>query len=282
MNNLNYKSLSIIFNRKFLLKLIHNNYKIYLKKILPAFENEKELPILSILDNLYREFKKNYRCEYVYKNAIVTKILLGRHSLNTTVMIPEFNVDGSKADLVMFNGTSTVYEIKTELDSLQRLEGQINSYLKCFDKVYVVTYEKNIEKIKQVVPNQVGIIILTERYTLKNIKKAKSNKKFVDPIKVYNILKEKERKNIIKEIKEELLLLPPLDYFKESKNLFLTFSPQQAHDFMVREIKNRKIKKEQKKIVLSAPESLKFFFLAESLNKKQCRILEEYLKKSPE
>lgn len=43
-------------------------------------------------------------------------------------MIPEFNVGASKADLAVFNGTSTVYEIKSEIDSTERLKSQMGDY----------------------------------------------------------------------------------------------------------------------------------------------------------
>jgi len=32
---------------------------------------------------MYSYLLKEYRCEYIYKNFITQKILLGRHSLNT-------------------------------------------------------------------------------------------------------------------------------------------------------------------------------------------------------
>ena len=69
--------------------------------------------------------KKGNRHEYVYKSALTQNILLGRHSLNTASMITEFRVGKCKADLVIFNGTATAYEIKSERDSLSRLERQI-------------------------------------------------------------------------------------------------------------------------------------------------------------
>ena len=147
MEKINYRGLSVLYNRTFVRKIISNNYKNYLENILSRSNYlVKEVSLVHVLDSLYSEFKKNYKCEYVYKNTIVNKILLGRHSLNTSTLISELNVGKSKADIVIFNGTSTVYEIKTELDSLNRLEAQLEDYLKCFDKIYVITTLENIKK----------------------------------------------------------------------------------------------------------------------------------------
>ena len=62
------------------------------------------------------------RDEYIYKAALTHRVLLGTHSLKTACMMTEFRVETCKADLAILNGTSTVYEIKSERDSLGRLE----------------------------------------------------------------------------------------------------------------------------------------------------------------
>ena len=94
----------------------------------------------SFFEKTYSYLFNNYRNEYVYKNAIANKILLGRHSLNTSNLLTEFRVDKSKADIVILNGTSSVYEIKSEFDSFERLEEQIRSYRKVFGFINVITH----------------------------------------------------------------------------------------------------------------------------------------------
>ena len=83
------------------------------------------------------KFKLN-RHEYVYKAALTQKVLLGIHSLNTASMLTEFRVGPCKADVVILNGTGTVYEIKSERDSLTRLKEQIIAYSKVFAKVNII------------------------------------------------------------------------------------------------------------------------------------------------
>jgi len=78
--------------------------------------------------------REGYRHEYIYKAALTHKILLGKHSLQTASMINEFRVGDCKADVAILNGTATVYEVKSERDSLARLERQIAAYSTVFAK----------------------------------------------------------------------------------------------------------------------------------------------------
>lgn len=67
-----------------------------------------------------------------------------------------------RADMVMlYEDKMTVYEIKTENDSIARLNGQINDYKNFFDCCYVVGESTNITAIRRVVSNSVGIMCVT-------------------------------------------------------------------------------------------------------------------------
>lgn len=88
------------------------------------------------------------RDEYIYRSAISHKILMGTHSLRTASMLTEFRAGTCKADLVILNGTATVYEIKSERDSLARLANQVANYKKVFAKVNVIASEDH-EPVRQ-------------------------------------------------------------------------------------------------------------------------------------
>lgn len=118
----------------------------------------------------YLDLSKHYRNEYIYKNFIAQKILLGRHSLESSTLLSEFRVGTNKADLVLLNGCSTCYEIKTEYDSLVRLKDQLDSYLKIFDKVNVVCSQQMLESVIELSPLEVGVIELTPKNTLRTIR----------------------------------------------------------------------------------------------------------------
>ncbi|MCT7056937.1 sce7726 family protein, partial [Salmonella enterica] len=85
------------------------------------------------------------RNEYVYRSALTHNLLLGKHSLRTACMLNEFRIGSCKADLIILNGTGTVYEIKSERDSLSRLHNQITNYRKAFGKIYVIAGSEHID-----------------------------------------------------------------------------------------------------------------------------------------
>ncbi|WP_245780719.1 sce7726 family protein [Gracilibacillus orientalis] len=92
----------------------------------------------------------------------------------------------SKADFILINGKAVVYEIKTELDTFERLNSQINDYFRAFDHVCVVTSESQYKKAeKKLKDSKVGICVLTKRNTIRTRK---------EPIMLYQIL----AKNLMK------------------------------------------------------------------------------------
>lgn len=80
----------------------------------------------------------NYRNEYYFKSQLVSKVIFGRHSPRTASALVEVPMGRSCADLMILNGTSSVYEIKTDLDDFARLAGQLESYMTRADRVHVV------------------------------------------------------------------------------------------------------------------------------------------------
>lgn len=114
----------------------------------------------------YQRLSKEYRDEYYFKNTIANKILLGKYSLNTAIMLSEFRVGKSKADCVIINGKTTCYEIKSEFDNLTRIDAQLKDYLSLFDEVYVVCSSKHLISVLTKVDSRVGVIELTSRNTL--------------------------------------------------------------------------------------------------------------------
>ena len=83
-----------------------------------------------------------------------------------------------RADLVaMINNNMVAFEIKSELDSLSKLEAQINDYIDVFNKVYVVLAEKfrNYAVVSKL-PKKVGILYINSNNKVINYRKAKEQK----------------------------------------------------------------------------------------------------------
>ena len=128
--------------------------------------------------------REGNRTDYVYRNAIIDKVVIGRHSINTATPIQEFRVGSSLADLVVLNGTSTVYEIKSERDTLRRLARQIENYSKVFERTYVVTSASKLYSLEHDLPEHVGIITLSRDYTLQTVREATTNWELIDTIAI--------------------------------------------------------------------------------------------------
>lgn len=123
----------------------------------------------------HRSLVASYRSEYVFKNTLVSKIVFGKHRPGTASAILEMQMGDSEADLLVLNGTSTVYEIKTDLDQFNRLSSQLRDYCTHADRVYVVTSDGRAATAENLVPNHVGILALKRSGALSTVRPATSN-----------------------------------------------------------------------------------------------------------
>ncbi|CAA0114100.1 Uncharacterised protein [Halioglobus japonicus] len=212
--------------------------------------------------------RKNYRHEYIYKAAITHKILLGTHSLQTAVMLNEFRACNNKADSAIFNGTSTVYEIKSERDSLSRLEQQIRSYRKVFAKVNVITGENHLDAVLSLVPKDVGVMLLSDRYQISTVRDALNLPERTSPEAIFDAIQQIEAKKILQGYGFEIPELPNTKMFKVLREKFVTLSPVEAHDGMVTVLRSTRSLLPLAELLDALPISLQTAALSTSLRKK--------------
>ena len=139
--------------------------------------------------------------EIAIKSKLIDYILQDHDSLSDDVLALEvpFADFQRRADLVRINGCIHGYEIKSDLDNLSTLVAQIKHYQKVFDKVSIVTTKAHINKVRQIVPNSVGIIYINED-NIKVTRKAKPLKRadkyfvscFFDRNTIVKFLKDKD------------------------------------------------------------------------------------------
>lgn len=67
-----------------------------------------------------------------------------------------------RVDIAVANGSLLGFEIKSEFDSLERLEGQVKLYLERFDKVFVVCAPKFTKKVVKLLPTNAAVIEFRE------------------------------------------------------------------------------------------------------------------------
>lgn len=243
------------------------------KKLLNVFKEfniqnllSEEITLRELFESSYNQLLKNYRNEYVFKNAIAKKILLGRHSINSSRLFTELRVETSKADIVIFNGTTHVYEIKTELDTLERLEKQIFNYKKVFEFINIVTVESKLSIIEKQIDENVGLIILTDKYTLKTVRKAKSNLENLDKEALFNLLRKDEYLKIIKNKFGYLPDVPNTKIYTECKNMLLKLTIVEIHKEVLYTLKKRITYKNLVDNIKQFPDSLKISILESNLN----------------
>lgn len=150
------------------------------------------------ISQIYEYMDRDYRNEYYYKNTIFNELLINKHDLYSTAALTELPIANSKADFVMINGRGIVYEIKTDLDNLVRLNNQIQDYYKVFSYVNVVVGKKQLSKVKEfLAESKVGIYEMSSKGTLICRKKAMCNRENLLYETMFNLLRKAEFESIL-------------------------------------------------------------------------------------
>ena len=211
--------------------------------------------------------REGYRHEYIYKAALTHKILLGKHSLQTASMIHEFRVGDCKADVAILNGTATVYEVKSERDSLTRLERQIAAYATVFAKVYVIAAESHIRAVANTVPDSVGILCLNSRHQISTLRDAADQPERTSPGAIFDSIRTEEARMILSSFGVSVPRVPNTELHAVLREAFVKLDPIQAHEGMVRVLKRTRNLLPLSALVDQLPPSLQTAALSVPLRK---------------
>jgi hypothetical protein len=111
-----FRSYSSVFSRMSLCPVIENGDYSFLYIKIQQYDNEQVgkyiVTYLDYIKYVYAELRKNYRCEYLYKNTLI-RALLKEYGTKNSLILNEFRVGRSVADPGLFNVTSKAFEIKT-------------------------------------------------------------------------------------------------------------------------------------------------------------------------
>lgn len=154
----------------------------------------------SVITDFYQELMHIHRNEYFYKNELLNSLLIQNGKISSCSALTELPVADSKTDMIFIdeNDVGTVYEIKTELDTLNRLESQIQDYYKAFPYIYVVTSSNHLHQLEQVLKEtSVGIIELTNDNKFVYRKEAAYNANSLSHDVLFRILRKKEFESIV-------------------------------------------------------------------------------------
>lgn len=109
-----------------------------------------------------------------------------------------------RVDMVVVNGITHGYELKSDLDTLQRLPEQMREYNSVFDKVTLVVGKKHLHEAIQIIPDWWGVMIakISEcdgALTLLTIRDADENRN-KDSLAIARLLWRNEALSILEEL----------------------------------------------------------------------------------
>lgn len=276
--------LNKVFTKNTLSKWIshesENTYNEVIKRFIYDYENKNNQQLIS---ELYSILEKNYRNEYYYKNTLLNKLLIGVHSTNTTTALSEVSIAKSKADFILINGKAIVYEIKTELDNLERLESQIHDYYKAFDHVAVITYEDNIKHVSLLLEKlnyPIGIYVLRKNSNIGTIIKPLPYRNSLDFNEIYKILRKNEYEKLVVKFFGSLPNTTQFKYYSKCKSLLSEVEINEFYDAFIKILKERStIKKDEFK---NTPYELRFLVYFSKMKNKHYNELYKFLQNKKE
>lgn len=269
--------LNRVFTRNTLREIVDRSYSDALTSAIYRYiDDSSEKDNRQLISELYTVLKKQYRNEYFYKNTILNKLLLGVHKPSTTTALTEITIGKSKADFVLINGRAIVYEIKTELDNLDRLESQISNYFKAFTRVSVLASEEYVNTLEKRLGNSpVGVCILTKRGTISEKKEPQEYSHQLNKDTMFRILRKSEYEKIIIEHYGMLPNVSQFDYYRTCNRLFCEIETNVAYEDFISTLKKRgKIDIEHYKKI---PYELKFLVYFSDFKSDDYRRLESFL-----
>lgn len=190
---------SSLFMRGEIIRILNDDHSSINLKIGRYDKNlfNRKFTYLKYYRHLYKVLGKHYPNEYFYKNEFINKWLKIELGNSNSVVFSEFRIGKAIADLAMFNGTSKVFEIKTELDKEYRLSRQLKAYNKIFNEIYLIVPVTCLEKYVGYDKN-VGIISFDSDYRNFELIRKSVNKINPDITTIMEVLYTHEYKEIVK------------------------------------------------------------------------------------
>jgi len=213
----------------------------HLKQLLRknGIQVEKKSYVSELIDISYDHLLTHYRHEYLYKVALLNSYVFHNHSLSDTILLNEFRIGNSKADTILINGANKVFEIKTELDSPERLCTQIDDYYKGFSEVYIVIHHSEIGKYMDCIDEHVGIMVFSKDNTIELCKAAQIYNDRLDIVAMIKALRKDEYLQLVYKMTGEIPKATPIQLFKTCVNILSEYPVLEVHAEFLKIIKQR-------------------------------------------
>jgi hypothetical protein len=194
---------------------------------------------MDYLKYVYEILESHYRNEYIIKNSFLNEWLIKEIGRNNAKIFSEFRVGRAVADLVMFNGTSKVFEIKTEFDSEKRLTLQLENYRKAFNEIYVIVPESKLS-IYSKYNEEIGIITFNSK-TPNNftVQREAVINNHVDKDTIMHILRTNEYKRLVKKHFGVMPEITSFNQFDICNKLIGSINNSKLNEYFIGIMKNR-------------------------------------------
>jgi hypothetical protein len=194
---------------------------------------------LDYLKYIYSIIADNYQNEYIFKNEFLNNWLIQELGESNSQIFNEFRVGTSIADLVMFNGCSKIFEIKTEFDNDSRLKFQLENYAKAFNQIYLIIpkskillYEKQCKSI--------GLISYDRKDSeVFSVYRNSEKNDDIDSSVIMSILHTNEYKSIVEKYYGELPKMTSFNQYNICKDLISKIPNLELNKLFINEMKNR-------------------------------------------
>lgn len=236
----------------------------------------KSISYYDYIKNIYSIISKEYKCEYVYKNELL-KHLICEYGTQRTSAYNEFHVGNSIADIVLFNGESKAFEIKTEYDTPRRLEKQMYDYKKIFDRCYIVVPYEKVDAYMPFVDENTGVIALKRtngHIILQSIREASYNET-IDAEILITCLRTKEYESIVSSWLGELPNVPQHVMYKECLSILKEMPQSELKHYFIEKLKERQLNVRE---ISKVPSFLRQMCLGMNLSQKNIELLISRLK----
>jgi len=200
---------------------------------------ERPAKLGDLIAHSYQILEQHYRHEYLYKNKLLNDYVLKQYALKDTILLNEFRVGQSIADAVLINGTNKVFEIKTELDSPERLQSQLDDYYRAFTEVYVFTHATLADKYLKLLPDYVGLLLYTTEGTVDESRKATPRTACLDITFMMASLRKAEYTKLTKQLADFIPEATPAFYYRACLEVLHQFPSEQVQQSYCSILKQR-------------------------------------------
>ena len=206
-----------------------------------AITKKDTLTYKDYLIHIFRYLTQNYRNEYIIKNALLNALIC-KYGTTKTIALNEFAVGESIADMVLFNGCSKAFEIKTEYDTPKRLATQLADYKKIFQYCYLVVHRDSLPKYSKEVDESIGVItycMKRGRFSFEEFRSAKENLD-IDPHLLMRCLHTDEYKKIVQTYYGYLPTMNSFTAFDICEESISKIPSEELHKLFIKTVKERK------------------------------------------